>query len=156
LGLGGMNKGQLQSIIYDYQWQKKEVDRIKKILWGIDLPPTNLVAQYGIEATMPRSNTSIKSKYELADMDMREQRLYKRYERYKKNTDTIERLGDYASTEWQLIILDCMMEGMSYRSIADHLGTNRNKVTELKDSMLNHLCQKCHLLHDLRKDKVSM
>lgn len=137
-----MTKNQLQALIYSYNWQTKEVDRIARILNTIDGPQGAKTTQYGIEATLPKPNTSIKSKCEMDAMGKREKRLYDRYMRFKSNVELVETFPEYIANEMQLIVLDCMMEGMSYRSIAAHLGVSRNKVTELKDEMLNHLSQK--------------
>ena len=126
------------------------MDRLHNILWGVRTEYKSVgVAQGGIEATLPKPNTSLKSHAEMDDMDARELRLYNRWQEYKEKVHAIEVLGDYLEDEHQLIILDCMMEGMSYRSIADHLGMNRNKVRDLKEDMLCQICQKCHFLHDL-------
>ncbi|MDY0394775.1 sigma-70 family RNA polymerase sigma factor [Virgibacillus halophilus] len=146
-----MDEKAVENLIYEYHWRQKEMNRISGILWGGFSRGSSfgLVQQYGEEAAMPKANVSIKSAAEIDAMDRREQRLYKRWEEYYHHVNAIESIGDYLEDEQQQIILDCMMEGMSYRSIADHLGVNRNKIRELKDSMLCQICQKCHFLHDL-------
>ncbi|SET94987.1 hypothetical protein SAMN05421676_11225 [Salinibacillus kushneri] len=150
-----MNKKQIENLIYEYHWRKKELDRLENMLWGgySKGPSAGLVAQYGIEAVLPKPNTSIKSQAELKDMDAREKRLYERWKAYEKNVTAIEMMEDYLEDEQQVIILDCMMEGMSYRSIADHLSVNRNKIREMKEDMLSQICQKCHFLQDLFSEK---
>ncbi|GAQ18020.1 RNA polymerase sigma factor [Oceanobacillus picturae] len=141
---------QTEDLIYQYHWRKKEMDRLNNILFGTRSNMKSIgVAQYGVEATLPKPNTNIKSMAEMDAMDAREKRLYKRWMEYKDKVQGIELLGDYLEEEQHLIILDCMMEGMSYRSIADHLGVNRNKIRDMKEDMLSQLCQKCHFLHDL-------
>ncbi|MFC2948550.1 sigma factor-like helix-turn-helix DNA-binding protein [Virgibacillus sediminis] len=146
-----MNKKQLENLIYQYHWRKRELDRISSIIWGgfSQVPSAGMVAQYGVEATLPKPNTNIKSAAEMDAMDAREKRQYQRWIQYSEKVDAIERLIDYLKEEQHKIILDCMMEGMSYRSIADHLGVNRNKIREMKEDMLGQLCQKCHFLTDL-------
>ncbi|QAS52823.1 sigma-70 family RNA polymerase sigma factor [Halobacillus litoralis] len=153
-----MNKKQIEDLIYEYHWRKKEVDRLETIIWGgySKAPSTGLVQQFGIEATLPKPNTSIKSKAEVEALDARELRLYKRWLAFNRKTEAVEIMVDYLDNEKQMIILDCMMEGMSYRSIADHLSLNRNKVRELKESMLCQICQKCHFLHELNLEKSAV
>lgn len=150
-----MNKDQLQSLIYNYHWQIKEVERIARILNHIDAPKGAGTAQYGIEATLPKPNTSIKSKSEIDAMGRREKRLYERYLRYKDNVELVESLADHLDSDYKQIILDCMMEGMSLRSIGAHLGISRYKVGELKDDMINHFCQICHFPQHLTGDKIT-
>lgn len=145
-----MNNRQVEDLIYQYHWRKKELDRLHNILFGTKANMKSIgVAQYGVEATLPKPNTNIKSTPEIDEMDARERRLYKRWMEYKEKVQGIELLGDFLESEKHLIILDCMMEGMSYRSIADHLGVNRNKLRQIKEDMLCQICQKCHFLHDL-------
>lgn len=146
-----MNNKQVEDLIYQYHWRKRELDRIFNILFGgsTSMPSFGMVSQYGIEATLPKPNTTIKSPAEIDVMDAWEQRLYKRYKEFRDMVKAIERIVDYLEDVQHQIILDCIMEGMSYRSIADHLGVNRNKIREMKENMLFQLCQKCHFLHDL-------
>lgn len=153
-----MNKKQVENLIYEYHWRRKELDRLENILWGsfTHAPSFGLVQQLGIEATLPKPNVRIKSAAEIDAMESREQRLYKRWKDYRDKVVTIEMLADHLEDEQYQIILDCMMEGMSYRSIADHLGINRNKIREMKDIMLCQLCQKCQFLLDLIEEKKAV
>src|SRR5690348_16209623 len=139
-----MTKNELEQMIYDYRWQSREAQRIKCLLNHIESPNGVTTTQYGEVATLPKANTSIKSKSEINAMSKREERLYRRYLRYTKNTQFIESLANHLTNDIQLIILDCMMEGMSYRSIASHIGTSRYKIGEMKEELLSQLCQKCH------------
>ena len=152
-----LNKKQIENLIYDYHWMRKEVDRLERIVYGSSIPMKSWgVAQYGIEATLPRGSRG-KSKAELEAMDLREERAYKRLQSYEGKVYAVEKLANYVQDvlkhDHMLVIIDCMMDGMSYRSIAAHLGTNREKVRELKDKMLCHFCQNCHFLHELFKGK---
>jgi len=133
-----MNKKQIESLIYEYHWRKKEVARLEKVLFGTNGINRSVgVAQYGIEATLPKPNINLKSEAEIKAMDAREERLLERYNKFKEKVDKVERMADFLTSDKHLIILDCMMEGMSYRSIAAHLGVGRTKIWEMKDEMLN-------------------
>jgi len=137
-----MNVKQIENLIYQYHWRKKELDRISGILWGYRIPNySNGVSQYGIEATLPKPNTNLKSFAEMDAMDAREKRQYERYIEYLDKVEQIESMMDILADEQHQIILDCMMEGMSYRSIAAHLGIGRSKITEMKNEMLSQICQ---------------
>lgn len=151
-----MNKKQIENLIYDYHWMRKEVDRLERALYGSPVPMRSWgVAQYGIEATLPHGSSG-KSRSELEQMDLREERLYKRLTHYREKVIAIEKMADMVKSDRQLIIMDCMMEGMSYRAIAAHLGINREKVRELKNKMLCHFCQNCHFLHRLTSEKSAV
>lgn len=126
------------------------MDRLSNILWGTNSNNKSVgVSQYGVEATLPKPNTNLVSAAEMNDMDAREKRLYVRWLEYQEKSHAIEIMSDYLEEEQHRIILDCMMEGMSYRSIADHLGINRNKIRDMKEEMLCQICHKCQLVHSL-------
>lgn len=159
-GQVGMNEKQIESLIYQYHWRKKEVSRLEFILWGSAGHFRSVgVAQYGIEATLPKPNTNLKSYAEMDEMDAREKRQYERYEKFNAIVKFIEGLEKHLNNDKHLIIFDCMLEGMSYRSIADHLQISRSKLNPMKDKMLNQLSQKSqkdqinHFVHDLICDK---
>ena len=134
-----MNTKGIERLIYEYHWRKKEVARIESILWGAGkaIFKSVGVAQYGVEATLPKPNTSLKSYAEMDYMDAREKRLLKRYEEYTEKVTAVEAMAEFLYNDKHLIILDCMMEGMSYRSIADHLGISTTKLWHMKCDMLN-------------------
>lgn len=137
-----MNKIQIEAVIYQYHWRYKELERIHNILFGIGFSQSVGVAQYGVEAVMPKGNTSLKSHAEMNAMDYRERRQYERYLKYKNIVQFVESIEKYVKCDIQLVIYDCMLEGMSYRSIAAHLGMSTGKLHETKESMLNDLASK--------------
>ncbi|WP_227396995.1 sigma-70 family RNA polymerase sigma factor [Jeotgalibacillus aurantiacus] len=152
-----MTKKEIENLIYKYHWQSKEASRLASLIFGRTGGSEKSwgVAQYGLEAVMPKGS-SIRSARELEEMDKREERLYKRYMKFNEHVETLERIAaevESFSDERMAIIIDCMMEGMSYRSIAMHLGINRNLIRELKDDMLCQICQKCHFVHDLKLEE---
>ena len=149
-----MNKNEVENLIYDYHWMKSEVYRLHQRLFGGSIFSSKSVgvAQYGIEATLPKGSR-LKSHAELETLDAREERQLKRLKNLEAKVQAIERIPDYLTDDIQLIILDCMMDGMSYRAIAAHLNMNREKVREIKDEMLCQICQNCHFLHDLKNEK---
>lgn len=68
----------------------KEVQRLQRVIYGTDIPMRRWgVAQYGIEATLPKGSKG-KSQAELRDMDMREERLFKRLRKFEERVDAIE------------------------------------------------------------------
>jgi DNA-binding NarL/FixJ family response regulator len=149
-------KEQIESFLFDYHWMKKEVERLQKVLYGYSTPMKSWgVAQYGIDAAMPNGSRG-KSKSELADMDVREERLYKRLKKFEDIVFAIEMAADLLEEEKQTVIYDCLLDGMSYRSIANHVGMSRNQVKKTKDTILNHLSQKSHFVQLLKIEKSAV
>ncbi|MBS4190537.1 helix-turn-helix domain-containing protein [Bacillus sp. FJAT-49705] len=152
-----MSHDEIEKLIYDYHWLRKEVSRLEKIIFGFSVPIKSLgAAQYGIEAALPKGSP-LKSAAELEALDLREKRLYKRLNLYRVKVFAIEKIAElYLVDDQELILIDCMMEGMSYRAIAAHLGVSREKVRSIKNEMIDHIYQNCHFLHELKLDKSAM
>ncbi|MDM5335728.1 sigma-70 family RNA polymerase sigma factor [Fictibacillus enclensis] len=117
-----MLKERIEHLLRDYHWMKKEVDRLQRIVYGYATPMKSWgVAQYGIEATMPKSSRG-KSQEELKEMDLREEREYKRLKKYEEIVFAIEMAADLLEDEKDKVIYDCLLDGMSYRSIDHRVG----------------------------------
>ncbi|MCM3448820.1 sigma-70 family RNA polymerase sigma factor [Bacillus safensis] len=110
------------------------------------------VSQYGIEATLPKGSKG-KSQAELRDMDMREDRLFKRLWKFEERVYAKEAAASKIEGEKHKVVYDCMMEGMSYRAIGLHLGLSREKVRQMKDNIIDQLCQYSHFVHLLKDEK---
>ncbi len=63
---------------------------MQKVLYGSTIPMKNWgVAQYGLEAAMPKGSSG-KSQAELRQMDMREERFFKRLKYYQERVYAVE------------------------------------------------------------------
>ncbi|USK57808.1 hypothetical protein LIS82_26665 (plasmid) [Cytobacillus solani] len=63
---------QIETLLRDFYWMKKEVNRLQKYLYGRPSPMRSWgVAQYGLDVAMPKG-ISGKSQMELRSMDIRE------------------------------------------------------------------------------------
>ncbi|MBO1515591.1 sigma factor-like helix-turn-helix DNA-binding protein [Metabacillus bambusae] len=147
---------QIEQLIRDYHWMRKEVDRLERVLYGYSTPMKSWgVAQYGIDAAMPKGSSG-KSQSEIENMDIREERLLKRMWNLQGRVFALESAADYLSNEMEKIVYDCMLDGMSYRAIGYHLDISREKVRQIKIDFLNQLCQNCHLLQLLKLEKIAV
>ena len=151
-----MNRKEIENLINSYHWMVKEVRRLQKVLYGSVIPMKNWsVAQYGLESAMPKGSPG-KSQAELRQMDLREERLFKRLKDYEERVYAVELGAEKIKGEQHKVIYDCMMEGMSYRAIGLHLGISRETVRKMKDELISQLCQDCHFerLLNLKKTVV--
>lgn len=145
----------IERLIRDYQWMRREVDRLQNALYGYATPMRSWgVAQYGIEAAMPKGSSG-KSQAELKNMDLREERLYKRLMKFEGRVYAIEWAGELLEDEKERVVYDCMLDGMSYRSIAELLGMTRNQVKKTKDAILSQLSQKSQFVQLLNLEKFA-
>lgn len=147
---------QIDKLLRSYPWMRKQVDFLQTQLYGHSHPMRSWgVAQYGLEAAMPKGSGGI-SQAELKSMDIREERLYKRLARFEGNVYALEMAGDLIEDEKQKVIYDCLLEGMSYRSIAENVGITRNQAKEAKKAILTTLSQKSQFVSLLKIEKSAM
>ncbi|MEH7392416.1 sigma-70 family RNA polymerase sigma factor [Bacillus sp. JJ1474] len=148
-----MYVGQIEALIKDYPWMRKEVDRLERILYGHSTPMRSWgVALYGLEAAMPKGSSG-KSEAELRKMDIREERAFKRLEKFQDTVFALEMAAEYLEDEKEKVIYDCMIDGMSFREIAYHIGISRNQVKKTKESILSQLSQKSQFVQLLKLEK---
>ncbi len=105
---------------------------------------------------MPKGSPG-KSQAELRQMDMREERLFKRLKYYEERVYAVELGAGKTKGEQHKVIYNCMREGVSYRAIGLHLGISRETVRKMKDEFIIHLCLGCHFerLLNLKKSVAS-
>jgi archaellum component FlaC len=145
---------QIEELLRDYHWIVREILRLERSLYGGSNRTSRSwgVAQYGIEAAMPKGSGGI-SQSELAEMDIREERLYNRIQKLEVKVGAIESVAEEIKGEMHKVVYDCMLDGMSYRSISKHLGVSRDKVRQIKDEIVNQLSQNDHIRHVLKNEK---
>nr|WP_259547934.1 helix-turn-helix domain-containing protein [Heyndrickxia oleronia] len=132
-----MTKWQIEEWIRDYNFMHREIARLNRILNKVSYDGgTRLVARYGIEATLPKGSSGI-SQAEIKQLDSREKRLYK----YEEIIFFLESANTFFKTEKYRVVYECMLEGMSYRAIAKHLGVSRDTIREIKEQILDIIYQ---------------
>jgi DNA-binding CsgD family transcriptional regulator len=145
----------IEDLLKDYFWMKNEVKRLSVLLYGVSIPMRSWgVAQYGIEAAMPKGSSG-KSQAELRDMDIKEERMHKRLGSYQEKVYAIEIAAEFLEDEKSKIVYDCLLEGMSYREIGNHLGMSKDKARTIKASIIRQLRQKRQFLQLLNIENIA-
>lgn len=131
-----MKHKDIEQLIYSYSFMQREVIRLESIYFRVsDNNRSWGVAQYGIDAAMPKGS-SIRSAVEIEAMDKRELRMWHRINAYDAKIDLLDSAYELLVDDMQKVIFDCMTDGMSYRSIAEHIGVSRHVIREKKDEMV--------------------
>jgi hypothetical protein len=145
---------QIEELLRDYHWMIREIVRLERCLYGSSFSKKRSwgVALYGDEAGMPKGSSG-KSQAELVAMDDREERLYKRIRKLVEKVQILELVSDDIHGEMHKVVYDCMLEGMSYRSIAKHLGVSRDKIRQIKDEIISQLGQNDQIRQLLKNEK---
>ncbi|MFC7319832.1 helix-turn-helix domain-containing protein [Halobacillus campisalis] len=141
-----MNKKQVENVLRDYNWMINEIKRQRNLLEGAG---TNIVAQSGVESTLP------KAKGEIGDPVAREVNR-----RDKKHTwiYNLERKVLYIQERMSIIeeerekaVLECLLDGMSMVAVCRHMGLSRSHIYKIKDSIVDKFAQNDHFGHSGHK-----
>ncbi|AKL83267.1 YjcO [Bacillus atrophaeus UCMB-5137] len=129
---------QVEEWIRDYDFMLREIKRLNRILNKVDFAGgQKMTATYGDEAAMPKGSGGT-SQAELRQMDRREKRLHK----YESIVHYLDNAMENLEEEKHRIVYDCMMEGMSYTAIANHLDCSRDTVRKIKTSIIVNIVNK--------------
>lgn len=143
-------------MIGEYRFWKKEMDRLDSILWGSYYSGrSSLVAQYGIDAVMPKGS-SIRSAREMDQMDARERIQYKRYWKLHSYVRALEQVYDILEDERLITIYDFLLDGMTYRQIAEHLNTSKDFVRIKRNQIISQISQNSQIRAMLTPEKSAV
>ncbi|AYK09259.1 hypothetical protein [Brevibacillus laterosporus] len=125
--------------IRDYKYMQVEIIRIQRYLKDAG---DGTVAQYGIEAAMPKGKgiTGDKTHAEVA-------RRERKWKRLKKLQETIERIHLAAETiknEQERLVLEALLDGERNNMIAKEIGVSRQRYYEIKRSVITSMTWKMY------------
>jgi DNA-directed RNA polymerase specialized sigma24 family protein len=132
--LSKVNRIELEDALRDYHWMIREISRLRDYLEDAG---ERTVRQYGIDSDMPKpkgGNTDPVHQ-EVA----RRERKWKRLEKLERKVLCIQDRLHVIMDEREKTVLECMLDGMSYRAIARHMGLSHSHIQRIKDSIVNNL-----------------
>ena len=133
-----MNKKEIENLIYDYHWMKKEVDRLEKVLWGSPIPIKSAgVAQYGIEAAMPKAQGN--NSDPIYNEVVRRQKAHSSVSKLEEKVRFIQEHMHVITDEKEQIVLHKLLDGYSLRAISRITGNSFSKVRTSKDNIARQL-----------------
>ena len=128
-------------MINEYRFWKKEVERLERTLYGGYIGSySGGVAQYGIDAVMPKGS-SIRSARELEQMDTRDRIQYYRLQKLYSYVYALEDAFKVLKDEKLQTIYDLLLDGMTYRQIAEYLNTSKDFVRIKRNEIISQISQ---------------
>lgn len=129
-----MKREEIEDILRDYHWMIREITRLRGYLEDAG---EGAVGQYGIESSMPKpkgGNTD-----PVYQETARRERKWKRLKKLENKVLFIQDRLYLILDEREKTILECMLDGMSYRAIAKHMGLSHSHIQRIKDSIVTNL-----------------
>jgi hypothetical protein len=146
----------IEELLKNYRRMLREIDRLESALYRGGSPGRSWgVAQYGLEAAMPKGSGGI-SQAELTAMDKRDEYLYKRIKELADKVNAVDLVVENINSEIHRMVFDCLIDEMSYRAISKHLGISRDKVKQTKDEIIYQLSQNDQIRKVLKLEKLTV
>lgn len=129
-----MNEKQIENTLRDYNWMINEIKRQRELL---EDPGTNLVAQSGIESTLPKAQGE--SGDPVAREVVRRDKKYTWIHKLEVKVSFIQEGMAVIEEEREKAVLECLLDGMSMVAISKHMGLSRRHIYTLKDRIVNRI-----------------
>lgn len=129
-----MNEKQIEQALRDYNWMINEIKRQRELLSHIG---TNVVAQGGIESTMPKAQgeTSDPVAQEVVRRDKNNDWLNK----LESKVLYIQKRMCIIQDEREKVILECLLDGLSMSAIGRHVGLSERHIRRIKDTIVSKM-----------------
>ncbi|MFJ7950352.1 sigma-70 family RNA polymerase sigma factor [Lysinibacillus sp. NPDC096418] len=150
------SEADIDYLVKNYRFWKKEINRLENVLYGGSRTMSSWgVAQYGIDAAMPKGS-SIRSAEELKRMDVRERGQIARLEKLRTYVYALEVAYNLIEDEQLTTIYDCLLDGMTYRQIAEHLSASKDYVRLKKQIIFSQISQNSQVSTILTYEKLAV
>lgn len=143
-----MNSKQIEETLRDYNWMLNEIKRQRQLM---DYEGGNLVAQSGIESTMPKAKGGTSDPVALEVV--RRDKASRWVQKLEEKVLFIQKRMSVITDEREKAVLECMLDGMSMSSISNHMGLSRRHIYNIKESIVNRIAHFAHSSQEMTKQK---
>ncbi|MGX8791724.1 helix-turn-helix transcriptional regulator [Oceanobacillus sp. M60] len=143
-----MNNKQIEETLRDYSWMLNEIKRQRQLM---DYEGGNLVAQSGIESTMPKAKGGTSDPIALEVI--RRDKNSKWLDKLETKVLFIQKRIHLITDEREKAVLECMLDGLSMSSISNHMGLSRRHIYNIKESIVNRIAHFAHSAQDMTNNK---
>jgi DNA-binding NarL/FixJ family response regulator len=130
------NKYQIYGILRDYRMMVNQIMLLNHELNRTDFKG---VAQYGTESTLP-TGQGIVSKALESEVIRRSEKSERMID-YANKVQFINQNRHKITDEREKVVLDCLLDGMTLNAIARHLGSYRNQISKIQDSIVDKIVE---------------
>lgn len=130
-----MNAYQLDKLLTDYHWMISTIKELKNELQVIAAS----TAKYGIEASMPKANSTSDPIY---NEYLRREKHIKRIKKYEEKVQIVQNLIDEVQNDKEAEVLFWILEGRSMRWIGKHMGLSHVTIANIKSKIIDEILNK--------------
>ncbi|GIP63074.1 hypothetical protein J32TS6_16290 [Virgibacillus pantothenticus] len=132
-----MNKEQIERAIKDYNWMIREIKRQRQMLEK-DIG-TKVVSASGVEATLPKSKGVISDP--VVKEVIRRDRKSNWLSKLEKKVLFIQERLPAIDEPREVVVLECMLDGMTISAISKHMGLSRKNIYTIKETIVQKMLQ---------------
>ncbi|MFD1450849.1 DNA-binding response regulator [Oceanobacillus sojae] len=143
-----MNSKQIEDTLRDYSWMLNEIKRQRQLM---DYEGGNLVAQSGIESTLPKAKGGTSDPIALEVI--RRDKNSKWLDKLETKVLFIQKRIHLITDEREKAVLECMLDGLSMIAISQHMGLSRRHIYNIKESIVNRIAHFAHSAQDMTNEK---
>jgi hypothetical protein len=125
-----MTKHEIEQTLRDYHWMIREIERLRELLGDAG---ERIVQNFEVLG-MPKAKGGRSDPVALEAS--RRERHWKKLRAYERKVMYVQERLDIIQDERERTVLDCMLDGMSMRAIAHHMGLSRRHIQNMKDSIV--------------------
>ncbi|MGY6765703.1 LuxR C-terminal-related transcriptional regulator [Faecalibacterium prausnitzii] len=129
-----MNKKEIAETLRDYNWIINEIKRQRKLIEDVN---GNFIAQYGVEASLPK--VVGQNGDPIFQEVVRREKKSKWIERLEKKVLYIQSRIDRITDERERAVLECILDGMSMQAISRHMGLSTRHIQRIKNSIVDQM-----------------
>ena len=131
-----LTRREIEEILKDYMWM---INSIKIMRESLRDAGEGLTAQYGLEAAMPKAQGTTSDP--IYKEVVRRGKRWKKIEEYEKKIMAFQELFYLVHEERECEVLYWLLEGKSYRWIAEHMSLSHSHIRRIKENIVNQMCQ---------------
>lgn len=129
-----VNSFDIENTLKDYHWM---INSIKIMRQSLENAGDGLIAQYGIEATMPKAQGQTSDP--VYSEVVRRSKRWKKVESYENKVKMIQERIHLIEDEREIEVLHWLLEGKGYSWIARHMGLSERHIRRIKDLIVSEM-----------------
>ncbi|MBR0592107.1 helix-turn-helix transcriptional regulator [Bacillus pumilus] len=130
-----MKRNEIEGILKDYRWMMNSIKILRESLEVAG--ESGLIAQYGIESSLPKPQGNISDP--IYKETVRREKRYKRIIGYEEKVKILQDRINRITNDRENEVLYWLLEGKSYRWIAQHMKLSNSHVKRIRDEIVDQL-----------------